>query len=150
MQMDLRYAGKKEHNCYIVGRDPWGFRGQRVYAPRCAFASVLEPSHNLLWGHNNNDYYTVGYAPDIAFLINGKFLQTMSEILQAALCTVQQWCERTNLSINPNKMVIIPFNRKRTSKRLKEPILFSRTIQLYCEVKYLGLTSDKGLTWKSN
>jgi hypothetical protein len=48
---------------------------------------------DLLWGPNSNGYYTVGYADDIAILVNGKFLQTVSEVLQTALCTVQQWCE---------------------------------------------------------
>jgi hypothetical protein len=97
----------------------------------------------LLWELNDSDYYTctVGYADDIAVLINGKFLQTVSEVLQTALCTVQQWCERTNLSINPNKTVVIPFTRKRD-------ILFNNIIQLSNEVKYLGLILDKGLTWK--
>jgi hypothetical protein len=57
---------------------------------------------------------------------------------------VQQWCERTNLSINPNKTVIIPFTRKRNIKGLKEPILFSKTIQLSDEVKYLGITLRQG------
>jgi hypothetical protein len=33
-------------------------------------------------------------------------------------------------------------------KGLKEQIRFSKTIQLSSEVKHLGLTSDKGLTWK--
>jgi hypothetical protein len=57
-------------------------------------------------------------------------------VLQTALCTVQQRCERTNLSINPNKTVLTPFNRKRNIKILKEPILFSKTIQLPSEDKY--------------
>jgi hypothetical protein len=35
---------------------------------------------DLLWGLNNNGYYTVGYANDIAILINGKFPQTVSEV----------------------------------------------------------------------
>jgi hypothetical protein len=83
---------------------------------------------------------------DTAILINGKFLHTVSEALQTALCTAQQWCKRTNLSINPNKTVIIPFTRKRDIMGLKEPILFNNTIQLSCEVKYLGPTLDKGLT----
>jgi hypothetical protein len=68
---------------------------------------------DLLWGLNNNGYYTVGYADDIAILINGKFTQTVSEVLQTALGTVQQWCERTKMSINPSKTVVIPFTRKR-------------------------------------
>jgi hypothetical protein len=44
--------------------------------------------------------------------------------------------------------VIIPFTRKRNTKGFKKPILFNKTIQLSSEVKYLGLTLDKGLTWK--
>jgi hypothetical protein len=73
---------------------------------------------NLLWELNKKGYYTVGYADDIAILINGKFPQTMSEDLQTALGTVQQWCDRTKLSINPKKMVDIPFTRKRNIKGL--------------------------------
>jgi hypothetical protein len=57
-------------------------------------------------------------------------------------------CGRTNLSINPNKMVIISFTRKRDMKGFKEPVLFNKTIQASSEVKYLGVTLDKGLTWK--
>jgi hypothetical protein len=105
---------------------------------------------DLPWELNNSGYYTVGYADDIAILINGKFPQTVSEVLQTALHTVQQWCERTKLSINPNTTVVIPFRRRRNIKGLKEPILFGEKIQLSSDVKYLGITLDKGLTWKSN
>jgi hypothetical protein len=80
--------------------------------------------------------------------VNGKFLKTVSEVLQAAMSTVYQLCERTNLSINPNKTVIVPFTRKRNIKGLKEPILFSKTMHLSSEINYLGLTLDMGLTWK--
>jgi hypothetical protein len=44
---------------------------------------------DLLLELNGNRLYTIGYADDIAILINGKFLQTVSEVLQTALCTVQ-------------------------------------------------------------
>jgi hypothetical protein len=67
---------------------------------------------NVLLELHDNDYYT-GYADDTAILINRKFPQTVSEILQTALRIVQQWCDTTKLSINPNKMMIIPFTRKR-------------------------------------
>jgi hypothetical protein len=120
----------------------------------CPQGSVLSPllwslvMDDLLWGLNNNGYYTVRYADVIAVLINGKFPQTVSEVLQTALCAVQQWCERTKLSVNPNKTVVVPFTRKRNIKGLSEPILFNKRIQLSCEVKYLGVKLDKGLTWK--
>jgi hypothetical protein len=52
------------------------------------------------------------------------------------------------LSINPNKTVVIPFTRRRNLKGLKEPVLFGEKIKLSSEVKYLGITLDKGLTWK--
>jgi hypothetical protein len=53
----------------------------------CAQGGVLLPLlwslvvDDLLLGLNNNGYYTVGYADDIAILINGKLPQTVSEVL---------------------------------------------------------------------
>jgi hypothetical protein len=43
----------------------------------------------LLWELNGNDYYTVGYADDIVILINGKFPQTVLEVLWTAPGIVQ-------------------------------------------------------------
>jgi hypothetical protein len=40
-------------------------------------------------------------------------------------------------------MVIIPFNRKRSIKRLKKPILLGKMIELSSIVTYLGLTWRK-------
>jgi hypothetical protein len=101
---------------------------------------------DLLWELTDKGYYTVGYADDIAILIHGKFLSTVSECLQMALYTVERWCERTDLSINPDKTVIVPFTRKRAIKSLTELTLFNKTIQFSDGVKYLGLVLDKGLT----
>jgi hypothetical protein len=61
---------------------------------------------------------------------------------------VQQWCDRIQLSINPQKMVIVPFTRKRF-KGPKGASLSGHNLQLTTEVKYLGLILDKGLTWKT-
>jgi hypothetical protein len=74
----------------------------------CPQGGVLSPLlwslvvDDLLWGLNDDGYYTVGYADDIAILTQGKFLTTVSECLQTALYTVQRWYERRGLSINPN------------------------------------------------
>jgi hypothetical protein len=139
MQMNLRNGGEQK-NCS---------------ARRCPQGGMLLPLlwslvvDDLLSGLNSNGYYTVGYAGDIATLINRKFLHIVSEVLQTALCRVQQLCIRMKLSINPNMTVVIPFTRKRKIKGLKEPILSSKRIQISSEVKYLGITLDKGLIWKN-
>jgi hypothetical protein len=84
----------------------------------CLQGGVLSP---LLWslvvdkiigGLNGNDCYTLGYADDIAVLICGKFWNTVSELLQEASSMVQQWCDRTQLSVNPQKMVMVTFTQK--------------------------------------
>jgi hypothetical protein len=49
----------------------------------------------LLWRFND---YIIGYADDITILINVKFAQTMSEMVQTALDIVQQWYGKTDLS----------------------------------------------------
>jgi hypothetical protein len=46
-------------------------------------------------------------------------------------------------------MVVVPFTRKRDLRGLKERTLSGHKLQLATEVKYLGLTLDKGLTWKT-
>jgi hypothetical protein len=40
---------------------------------------------------------------------------------------VQQWYHRTRLSINPYKIVIIPFTRKKDLRGLKKPNLSGHT-----------------------
>jgi hypothetical protein len=68
----------------------------RVSASRsCLQGGVLSPLlwslviDDFLWELNDKGYYTVGYADDVAILIHGKFLSTVSECLQMALYTVQ-------------------------------------------------------------
>jgi hypothetical protein len=51
---------------------------------------------NLIWGLNNDGYYTVGYEDHIAILINGKFPHAVPEVLQTALYNFQLGCKNTN------------------------------------------------------
>jgi hypothetical protein len=39
---------------------------------------------DLLWGLNDYDYYTTGYADDIAIPINRKFPQTVRDITNSS------------------------------------------------------------------
>jgi hypothetical protein len=44
--------------------------------------------------------------------------------------------------------VIVPFTRRRDLRGLKELTLTGQTLQLTADVRYLGLVTDKELTWK--
>jgi hypothetical protein len=66
-----------------------------------------------------NGCYTLGYADDIAILISGTFPNTVSELLQDVMSMEQQWCDRTQLSINPQTMVIVPFYKEHRFKESK-------------------------------
>ena len=74
----------------------------------------------LIEGLIENGCHTQGCTDDIAVLIGGKFLNIVPELFQGALSMVHQWCDRTQLSISPQKMVIVPFTRKRDLRGLKE------------------------------
>jgi hypothetical protein len=56
---------------------------------RCPQGGVLLPlfwSGLGLWELNNDGYHTVEYDDNIAILINMKFLQMVSEVLQKNIC----------------------------------------------------------------
>lgn len=76
-------------------------------------------------------------------LAMGKFLQIISEVLQTSPSIVQQLCNRINLSINSNNMVVIPFTMKRNIKGHKKPTLFSKLIQLTSTLDWLNKEINK-------
>jgi hypothetical protein len=73
-------------------------------AKGCLRGGVLSPMlwslvvGKLLWEPNDNDYYIIEEAYDIAILFNKKSPQAVSQVLQAIIGTVQQWCDKTYLS----------------------------------------------------
>jgi hypothetical protein len=75
-----------------------------------------------LWTSSQNSMemtYAMGDADDIAILISGKFMNTVSKLLHEAFSTVQQCHYRTQLSVSPQTIVIVPFTRKRDLKSLE-------------------------------
>jgi hypothetical protein len=59
----------------LSGTNLEGVQGWVMSAEGCAFTSTVKPGCGLtLWELNDNNYYKIWYAYDIAILINGKFL----------------------------------------------------------------------------
>jgi len=82
---------------------------------------------------------------DIAILISGKFSITVSELLKETLGMVQQWCDRTQLSFNLQKMVVVPFTRKTDLRGRKEPTISGHKLQLTTELTYLRFILGQGV-----
>jgi hypothetical protein len=72
-----------------------------------------------------------------------KFPHTVSEVLK-------QPCAQSKIVVKGQTCLSIQIRRQLYlligEKRFKKPILFSKRIQLSSEVKYFGITLDKGLT----
>jgi hypothetical protein len=58
---------------------------------------------------NMGGVYSQGYADDICLLAGGKFPNTVSEIIQRVLHTVETWCGEVGLSVNPEKTNLVVF-----------------------------------------
>jgi hypothetical protein len=56
------------------------------------------------------------------------------------------WCEEANLTINPDKTVVISFKRRRNHS-LKDPVIRGETIKFLWETKYIGIVLDDKLLW---
>ena len=53
----------------------------------------------------------VAYADDIAKLITGKFVPTISDLMESAPGDISTWAGNNGLGINPSKMVLVLFTR---------------------------------------
>ena len=121
----------------------------------CPQGGVLSP---LLWtlvvdellrGLGEEGVIVQGYADDIVIAVRGTSPTYMARRMQKALTLVQKWCQNQNLKVNPCKTEMVLFARKRNLK-FKAPSIFGAELHTSSEVKYLGVTLDKKLTWKSH
>ena len=83
-------------------------------------------------------------------LVVGKFPDTVSGLMQWALLTLETWCNKVGLSVNPNKTGLVAFTRKRKLQGFFEPEFFGVKLSLSGPVKYLGVILDSQLTWREH
>jgi hypothetical protein len=79
-----------------------------------------------------------------------KFPNTVSGLVQWALLTVETWCNKVGLSVNPDKTGLVASTRKRKLQGFFEPRFFGVTLSLSGSVKYLGNILDSRLTWREH
>lgn len=122
----------------------------------CPQGGVLSP---LLWCLvvddllsllNKNGLFTVGYADDLAIIINGKHLSVLGDLLNRAISMTLSWCRNKGLTVSLNKTTTVLFTNKRKIEGLNMPSIGGQQLLLSKEVKFLGITLDSRLTWKSH
>lgn len=75
------HSGKQEHTNLIIRKTLEGIHNYKLSTWKCSVASAVGPgSEQLHWGLLKDNFNGVGYADDIALLINGKFLHKVSEM----------------------------------------------------------------------
>ena len=89
------------------------------------------------------------FADDIMDLIVGIDELTMVGILQNDIRIMEKWAKEHNLSFSPEKTKVMIFTNKRKFKKLK---LYcgGREIEYVQNFKYLGITLDTKLTFKTH
>ena len=79
-----------------------------VFSPLLRYVIVNEMLARL----NEGTVYTQAYADDIFLLAVGKFPNMVSGLIQWALHTVEAWCDKLGLLVNPDKTELVVFTRR--------------------------------------
>ena len=92
----------------------------------------------------------VAYADDVVILITGKFLSTISDVMQFELNELSSWATSKGLGVNPEKTELVLFTRRYKIEQFRLPVLGGIELKLANEAKYLGVFLDSKLSWKRN
>ena len=129
---------------------PWGlwYPGD---AHKCVVAAFVVP---CCWCFDSKaqwewDIYS-RLRNDICLLVEGKFPNTVSGLMQWARHTVETRYKEVGLSVNPDKTEIVVFARRRKLPSFFEPQFFGVTLSRSRSVKYLGVILDSQLNWREH
>jgi ribonuclease HI len=141
--------------------------GRRVRAETSGESIEVKPTQGtpqggclsaLLWSividglltnlNNLGGTFAIGYADDIVIYITGKFTGTVADIMQKALMAAQSWCHQNKLSINPEKICLMPVTRRYKVKDLKQLKMYNTNLKYSYENKFLWVILDSRLNWE--
>jgi ribonuclease HI len=88
--------------------------------------------------------HVTAYADDLALVVIDKNAEAACDKMNKIMETVESWCARNQLHVNPAKTTMVRFTRCRaTAKtRMKEVKLFNEPIERKDSFKYLGVHLD--------
>uniref|UniRef100_A0A1Y1NA23 Reverse transcriptase domain-containing protein n=1 Tax=Photinus pyralis TaxID=7054 RepID=A0A1Y1NA23_PHOPY len=89
------------------------------------------------------------YADDTAILARSRNIDSVEATLQRAADDLEDWYSTWRIGINPDKSTAVLFSKRRVSPSI--PInMFGRDINWRDSAKYLGLTLDHKLLWRTH
>ena len=123
----------------------------------CPQGGILSP---LLWNlvvdellchtRDNMPCDIQAFADDIVLLARGFDADTLREVTQKSLNTIETWCTENGLKLSTTKTHAIMFTWKRKWKLLKPLKVNNQTISLKTNTKFLGVIIDDKLNWNEH
>ena len=120
----------------------------------CPQGGILSP---LLWNlvMNNLFFFTrdklpcdlQGFADDLLLMACGFDADTLRDVTQRSLRTVEEWCRDNDLALSSAKTHSVMFTWKRKWKLAKPLRVSGLDIELKETTKFLGVTLDHKLSW---
>jgi ribonuclease HI len=99
---------------------------------------------------NRGGVYMQAYSDDGVLLVRGTVLNIIRDIMNKSVKEVLGWCRERGLDLNPTKTKLVLFTNKRKKVDMKPIEIQGKELEMVKEVKYLGVTLDSTLRYKTH
>ena len=90
-----------------------------------------------------------GYIDDLAIYLTSSFPPSACRILQRAINRIEAWAKERDFMLAPIKTYGCMFHRKRPGPDPPLLQLYNHQIEFKSSVRFLGMTLDTGLRWRT-
>ena len=95
------------------------------------------------------------YASSLMILLNGPsveaYVRIAAKLLQQDLLKLAMWCAKWRIKLNPVKTKVIIFSRSALARKIELNLkLYGKTLKIYPQVKFQGITFDSQLIFKKH